>query len=160
MKENKKLDNSLILNLHKILMKNIWDDIAGKFRQKNENVKVGFHVAPESSKILNLLQKTLDDFNTKNQENIIKRITKFHLDFEYINPFCDGNGRVGRLLNNFCLMSLGYPPIIIPFEYRENYYWGFQDFQGSSKETERMEGFIKYCIEKSLKSRIHALEIN
>src|SRR3989338_5855385 len=86
----------VILFLHKMLIANIRDDVAGRFRQDNEFVRVGNHIAA-------------------NHENIIKRIAKLHLIFEYIHPFVDGNGRIGRVLNNYLLIREGFVPINIKF---------------------------------------------
>jgi Fic family protein len=57
-----------------------------------------------------------------NNEHIIKRITLFHLNFEQIHPFIDGNGRIGRVLNNYLLMRDGFVPINIKFIDRADYY--------------------------------------
>lgn len=45
----------------------------------------------------------------------IERIARFHLNFEKIHPFIDGNVRTGRLILNFQLMKSGYPPVSIKF---------------------------------------------
>ena len=49
----------------------------------------------------------------ESDEHIVLRLAKFHIEFEGIHPFIDGNGRTGRLLVNLELMKAGYPPINI-----------------------------------------------
>ena len=55
------------------------------------------------------------------EEHIITRLARFHIEFEGIHPFIDGNGRTGRLLVNLELMKAGYPPIDIKFADRISY---------------------------------------
>ena len=55
----------------------------------------------------------------------IERIARFHLEFEGIHPFIDGNGRTGRLLLNLELIRNGYPAINVKFADRKRYYDAF-----------------------------------
>ncbi|MEK7500453.1 MAG: Fic family protein, partial [Patescibacteria group bacterium] len=84
----------MILSLHKMLISNIRDDIAGRFRKDNEYVRVGSHIAPSPIEIHERLTKMFSEYNAASHENIIKRIAKLHLSFEYTHPFIDGNGRI------------------------------------------------------------------
>src|SRR3972149_1022863 len=85
------LNFDIILSLHKMLISNIRDDIAGRFRKEGEWVRVGNYVAPNPLEVSDRLQKVLTEYNSNTRDSIIKRIAKFHLGFEYIHPFCDGN---------------------------------------------------------------------
>ncbi|MCD4744074.1 MAG: Fic family protein, partial [Desulfobacteraceae bacterium] len=87
------LNNETILFLHKMLIANIQDEIAGRFRIDNEFVRVGSHIAPAPKEIVERMKNATIEYYGNASSNIIQRITKFHLDFEYTHPFIDGNGR-------------------------------------------------------------------
>ena len=61
-------------------------------------------------------------------EHIVTRLARFHIEFEGIHPFIDGNGRTGRLLVNLELMKAGYTPIDIKFTDRIAYYNAFDAY--------------------------------
>ncbi|MBU3925440.1 Fic family protein [Patescibacteria group bacterium] len=132
----------IILFLHKMLIANIRDDIAGRFRKDGEWVRVGSHIAPDSKEIVERLEKMLAIYYAASHENIIKRIAKLHLAFEYTHPFIDGNGRIGRAINNYLLIREGFAPINIKFIDRENYYEAFNEFdkKGAAKIMEEIVG--------------------
>ena len=136
--KEQELTLEVILSLHKMLIANIRDSIAGKFRQAGEYVKVGSHIAPKPEEILERLENMLTEYNANNEKNIIKRIAKLHLEFEYTHPFCDGNGRIGRVINNYLLIREGFVPINIKVIDRKKYYKAFKEFDEKEK-TETME---------------------
>ena len=113
--KEQELNFEVILSLHKMLISNIRDDVAGRFRKDNEFVRVANHIAPNPKEIEERLTKMLSEYNSTSHENIIKRIARLHLTFEYIHPFVDGNGRIGRVLNNYLLIREGFVPINIKF---------------------------------------------
>ena len=150
--KEQELNTEVILFLHKMLISNIRDDIAGRFRMAGEYVRVGSHIAPKPEEVLERLKKTLAEYNASNDKNIIKRISKLHLDFEYIHPFCDGNGRIGRVINNYLLIREGFVPINIKFIDRKKYYDAFKEYDEKGK-TEIMEEIVA----KSLTNSYHKL---
>src|SRR3989344_7547442 len=81
--KEQELTLDVILSLHKMLIANIRDDIAGRFRQGNEYVRVGSHIAPAPQEIIPRLEKMLTEYNAASHENIIKRIARLHLAFEH-----------------------------------------------------------------------------
>ena len=58
----------------------------------------------------------------KEKRHPIESAALFHLDFDGIHPFIDGNGRTGRLILNLMLMQNGYPPVSMKFADRRRYY--------------------------------------
>lgn len=147
----------VMLSLHKMLISNIRDDIAGRFRKDNEYVRVGSHIAPGPKEILERLEKMLADYNAASHESIIKRIAKLHLDFEYTHPFIDGNGRIGRVLNNYLLIREGFVPINIKFIDRKKYYDAFKEFDEKGTTT-TMEGIVAKALTNSYHKRLAYLE--
>lgn len=147
----------VILSLHKMLISNIRDDIAGRFRAENEFVRVGSHIAPNPKEVVERLEKALAEYNATSHENIIKRIAKLHLNFEYTHPFCDGNGRIGRVINNYLLLREGFVPINIKFIDRQKYYTAFRDFDLNGA-TDVMEEIVGKALTNSYHKRLAYLE--
>ncbi|KKU13961.1 cell filamentation protein Fic [Candidatus Uhrbacteria bacterium RIFCSPHIGHO2_12_FULL_54_23] len=147
----------VMLSLHKMLISNIRDEIAGRFRKDNEFVRVGSHIAPNPKEVLGRLEKMLSEYNATNHENIIKRIAKLHLVFEYTHPFCDGNGRIGRVINNYLLIREGFVPINIKFIDRKKYYEAFKEFD-KKDATDIMEEIVGKALTNSYHKRLAYLE--
>lgn len=147
----------VILSLHKMLISNIRDDVAGRFRKENEHVRVGDHIAPNPKELADRLTKMLAEYNATSHENIIKRIAKLHLTFEHIHPFVDGNGRIGRVINNYLLIREGFVPINIKFIDRKTYYEAFKEFDEKGK-TATMEEIVGKALANSYHKRLAYLE--
>lgn len=155
--KEQELNLDVILSLHKMLISNIHDDIAGRFRKDSEFVRVGSHIAPNPKEVIGRLEKMLSEYNATSHENIIKRIAKLHLAFEYTHPFCDGNGRIGRVINNYLLIREGFVPINIKFIDRNKYYEAFREFDAKGA-TEIMEEIVGKALTNSYHKRLAYLE--
>jgi Fic family protein len=155
--KEQELSLPVILLLHKMLILNIRDDIAGRFRNSNEYVRVGSHIAPAPQEVTARLEKMLAEYNAASHENIIKRIARLHLNFEHTHPFVDGNGRIGRVLNNYLLIREGFVPINIKFIDRQKYYHAFQEFDGKGS-TSIMEEIVGRALTNSYHKRLAYLE--
>ena len=147
------LDKEVILLLHKMLLGGIDDSIAGRFRQKGEYVRVGTYIAPAPEKVEEVINKLLLDYTSDLQSYFLDKIAKFHLGFETTHPFCDGNGRLGRVLVNYWLLEQGFPRIIIRNKDKEIYYQAFRDYI-ASKDTKGMEKVLALALMESLHKRI------
>ncbi len=148
-----KLGLEEILLLHRMLITNIRDDIAGRFREDNEWVRVANHIACAPELVTGKLEKTLAEYHSSITDNVIKRIAVFHLNFESIHPFVDGNGRIGRVLNNYLLIRDGYVPVNIKFIDRSLYYDAFQEFDRSGKSS-IMEEIVGKALTNSYHKRL------
>lgn len=155
--KEQELTLDVILSLHNMLLANIRDDVAGRFRKENEFVRVGNHIAPNPKEVVERLGKMLIEYNAESRENIIKRIAKIHLVFEYTHPFVDGNGRIGRVINNYLLIREGFVPINIKFIDRKMYYEAFNEFDAKGK-TAIMEKIVGKALANSYHKRLAYLE--
>lgn len=142
-----------VLLLHKMLMININDEIAGNFRKAGEYVRVGTHVAPAPEQVERLVQQLAVRYEGEHQSFFLNRIALFHLAFENVHPFVDGNGRLGRVLINLQLFRLGFPPVIIRNSEKSAYYSALREYDAAQK-TRAMERMIGVALLESLHKRI------
>ncbi|MCG3717707.1 Fic family protein [Aliarcobacter butzleri] len=138
-----------LLLAHKILMDEILTT-AGSFR--NVNVKVGEHIAPQSN-MVNDLMLNLFSWLKNSDEHMLLKSCIFHYEFEFIHPFSDGNGRIGRLWQSVILNSFNPIFSLLPTEsivrdYQEEYYKAIED----STELGESTPFIEFMLEMILKS--------
>lgn len=124
-----KLTPELILDLHRKLLKNIDNSIAGRWRSGKEWVRVGNHLGANPLFVPSLIEELVSNYNSDNQTYFLDKIAHFHAEFETKHPFLDGNGRMGRLLINLQLMLIGLPPIIVQSKSkRSDYYPLFSNY--------------------------------
>lgn len=155
--KNTEIIETIILLLHKMLIGGIDDNIAGRFRKKGEYVRVGIHIAPAPEHVISMIQELLFEYSNNSRQYFIDKITKFHLEFESIHPFCDGNGRVGRVLLNYQLMRLGFPMVIIRNKEKKEYYKSFRDYC-ENKNHKTLGKIIFLALAESLHKRIAYLK--
>ena len=93
------------------------------------------------------MERLLADF-AASQEHIVTKLARFHIEFEGIHPFIDGNGRTGRLLVNLELMKAGYPPIDIKFTDRMAYYDAFDQYHVKHDLSAMEKLFARYIDER------------
>jgi Fic family protein len=112
-----------IRNLHQIILKDIDNSNAGKYRMENVLISGAKHIPPDYLMVPVQMQ-TLVYENNKEwiHYHPVVRAALLHGEFVKIHPFIDGNGRTARLLLNLVLMGSGYPPIVIKKESRLVYY--------------------------------------
>ena len=144
----KEISVELILKLHKTLLTNIRDEIAGRFRSGKEWVRVGTHIGANPEFVNGFMHDLVRDYNSDNGEYFLEKIAYFHAEFENIHPFGDGNGRIGRLLTNEQLDMLGLPPIIIPNKSKfDEYYPALDEYTKTNKVDKLTELFASLLIE-------------
>src|SRR3989338_2925592 len=152
-KTKDELTKERILLLHKMLIGNINDEFAGRFRASGEYVRVGSHIAPAPEKVGGMMDTLLTGYSNDHDRYLLDKIAMFHLEFETIHPFCDGNGRIGRVLINLQLGQFGFPNIIIRDKEKQNYYKTFGEYS-ETKKAIRMEKILALSLLESLHKRL------
>ena len=143
------LSLKLMTDLHKIVFENS-KNFAGRFRARGVEVGIRdglgniIHLGAPSSSVVSLLTELVQWYD-KNKHKVpaIVLATVVHNQFEYIHPFEDGNGRVGRLLLNNLLLKHKLPPVNISFKNRKKYYKTLRDFQYSGDIKPTLELILK-----------------
>src|SRR6185295_10774961 len=138
---------------HCMLMSGIDDDIAGRFRKKNEYVRVGTHIAPAPEHVARMVEALLENYSSDFTSFFSDKIARFHLDFETVHPFLDGNGRIGRAILNYQLQQFGFPSVIIRDKEKQEYYRAFSEYN-DHKKTKAMEKIIARSLMESLHKRL------
>lgn len=109
--------------LHSLILREIDNQNAGKYRTENVVISGAKHMPPKHYEINHLMQKLISEYNNDwNDYHPVIKATLLHGEFVKIHPFIDGNGRTSRLLLNLELMNNGYTPIVIKNENRAKYY--------------------------------------
>jgi Fic family protein len=146
--------------LHQMLLGGINDDYAGRIRRIGEYVREGWHIAPPPEQVKPMLENLINQYNSEGDKYFLEKIAEFHLQFETIHPFCDGNGRIGRLIINLQLAALGYPPVIIQNKgKREEYYPIFNEWQDKHKSN-KFSDYLYLALSETFNKRLAYLRGN
>jgi len=150
-----------LLKAHKLMMQDILKT-AGSFR--SINVGVGSkdevsHIAPPFNVVPRLMEQLFDWLKNSDEHPLIKS-SVFHYEFEFIHPFSDGNGRVGRLWQSLLLYKWKEAFIAIPTEslirdYQKEYYEALEASTTLSQSTPFIE-FILEITYKAIKSSVNS----
>ena len=148
------LDESLICKFHYELTKNTYDknrwdagERPGKFKV-NDYVVGREEVGALPEDVLIEMSELLREINDYEGEEILKVAAYFHVKFENIHPFADGNGRTGRLALNYYLLKKNSPPVIIHEEDRKKYFEALEAWD----RRQELEPMIMFLQEQSIKT--------
>ena len=125
-KDNVPISESVIKQIHYLVLADKKDD-RGVYRRIPVRIMGAQHEPVQPYLIEPKMEQLLNAY-AESDEHIITKLARFHIEFEGIHPFIDGNGRTGRLLVNLELMKAGYPPIDIKFTDRIAYYSAFDEY--------------------------------
>ena len=125
-KGNAPISESIIKQIHYLVLADKKED-RGVYRRVPVRIMGALHEPVQPYLIEARMEQLLCEF-AESTEHIVTKLARFHIGFEGIHPFIDGNGRTGRLLVNLELMKAGYPPIDIKFTDRIAYYNAFDEY--------------------------------
>lgn len=154
-KEKRDLSESIIKQIHFLVLGDKKDD-RGVYRKVPVRIMGASHEPVQPYLIEPMMESLLIDYKSS-QDNLINKLAKFHIEFEAIHPFIDGNGRTGRLLVNLELMKNGYPPIDIKFTDRIKYYDAFEEYH-KKNNIKAMENLFASYVNERLDEYIKILE--
>ena len=112
-----------IKGIHSLILKNIDNKNAGKYRDINVRISGAEHTPPKHFELSLKMNQFIEWYKeSRDSLHSIELAARVHVDFVKIHPFIDGNGRTARLLLNLELIKRGYPPIVIKAKNRLSYY--------------------------------------
>lgn len=144
--DNSVLTQQIICTIHSLILADRPQD-RGVYRKVPVRIAGTDHMPPQPYMIQEQMCQLLSELN-ESSDNIISRLAVFHINFEKIHPFIDGNGRVGRLLVNLELMKAGYPPIDIKYSDRLSYYDAFELYHQTNSPQAMEQLFAQYVLDK------------
>lgn len=149
------LSIELVKEIHKVLTGGTYDErryIANEERPgefKKHDYVTGIHeVGSTAENVEKDMTELIAEVNEYRGKDVLKAAAYLHARFEYIHPFADGNGRVGRTLMNYYLMTNNHPPLIIYDEDKHLYYECLQKYD-ETEELNPLYEFFKYETEKT-----------
>ena len=154
-RDNAPLSEHVIRQIHYLVLADKRED-RGVYRRIPVRIIGAKHEPVQPYLIEPKMEQLLNDYSAS-KDHIITKLARFHIEFEGIHPFIDGNGRTGRLLVNLELMKAGYPPIDIKFTDRIAYYNAFDAYY-VKHDLSAMEGLFAGYINARLDMYLRAVQ--
>ena len=120
-KDKVPFSESIIKQIHTLVLMDRPED-RGVYRRIPVRIMGAYHVPSDPILVPEQMENLVAEFSANKKMHPIERAAMFHLKFEGIHPFVDGNGRTGRFILNLMLMQAGYPPINVKYSDRKRYY--------------------------------------
>lgn len=150
------VSEQLIRSLQQLIIKDIEDGDAGKYRNGNVLITGSSHKPPQAYEVPQLMQELVAWLKKKwNKIHAIELAARAHHKLVHIHPFVDGNGRTARLFMNLILMQKGYPMVIILNNDRKKYYRALE--KADQNNTDDFEKFIAQAVERSINIYLNAI---
>lgn len=154
-KDNVPISEAVIKQIHYLVLADKKED-RGVYRRVPVRI-MGAQNEPVHPYLIEPKMEQLLTTFFESDEHIVTKLARFHIEFEGIHPFIDGNGRTGRLLVNLELMKAGYPPIDVKFTDRLSYYNAFDEYYVKNNLSV-MENLFAGYVNSKLDSYLKILE--
>ena len=161
--EKRRMDETLVKEFQKLLTMNTYDARSWQLGERPGEYKKHDYVtgreeigaAPED--VQEEMAELMDELQDLMQEDALTAAAYFHVKFENIHPFADGNGRTGRLAMNYLLVMLGHPPIVVHEEDRKEYYAALEAWD-TKQNLKVMISFLRSQTVKTWRKRVEKLK--
>lgn len=152
--DRRPLDEQLVKAFQECLTRNTYDTRRYSLGERPGAYKLHDYVtgkneigaAPEE--LADEMRELLEELHDIPAESLLRAAAYYHVKFENIHPFADGNGRTGRITMNYFLVLNGHPPITIHQEDRKAYYAALEAWD-ERQELSPMESFLREQAEKT-----------
>ena len=156
-KQDKDLSEYDIKSIHNLVLADRPED-RGSFRRVNVRIAGALTNPVQPYLIEPKIEELLNNYKVWSETmHIVERVAIFHLQFESIHPFIDGNGRTGRLIMNLQLIKEGLPAINIKFADRRKYYDAFDEYSRTGS-TEAMINLVGEAVISRLREMIEMIK--
>jgi Fic family protein len=155
-KEQKSLTEYEIKAIHSLVLSDRKED-RGQWRRVPVRIAGAATTPVQPYQIEPMIGALLADMGSIYRKlHVVEQVALFHLRFESIHPFIDGNGRTGRLLMNLQLIQAGYPPINVKFADRRRYYEAFDSY-AKNGTPEAMVTLVAEYLQERLQSMLETI---
>ena len=161
--EKRRMDEALVKEFQKLLTMNTYDarrwqlgERPGEYK-KHDYVTGREEIGTAPEDVQEEMAELMDELQDLKQEDALTAVAYFHVKFENIHPFADGNGRTGRLAMNYLLVMLGHPPIVVHEEDRKEYYAALEAWD-TKQNLKVMISFLRSQTMKTWRKRVEKLK--
>ncbi len=161
--EKRRMDETLVKEFQKLLTMNTYDarrwqlgERPGEYK-KHDYVTGREEIGAAPEDVQEEMAELMDELQDLMQEDALTAAAYFHVKFENIHPFADGNGRTGRLAMNYLLVMLGHPPIVVHEEDRKEYYAALEAWD-TKQNLKVMISFLRSQTVKTWRKRVEKLK--
>ena len=152
-KNKEQFTETTIKKIHSLVLMDKPDD-RGVYRKMPVTIGGSMYTPPQPYLVGKQMEALMLRANEwQKTKHITEFVALFHLNFESIHPFIDGNGRTGRLILNLMLIQQGYSPINIKFSNRQKYYNCFEDFHKTNNPN-AMTKLVAKLLEEEMKKSL------